>query len=128
MGTPNVESLTSYISRLAEAHSVSLRTLAIQELLPLLKRDYLSNPLWRCLSSFWKEQRAHSMELASWPRLGAGIGAFDSPHRFAVSDFSALGCRAHPQRQMRFTRAWCPDCLIEWQAAGNLYTNHYFGM
>ena len=55
MGTLHVESLTSYMARLAEAHSVSLRTLVIQELLPLLKRDYLSNPLSNCLDSFWIE-------------------------------------------------------------------------
>jgi len=46
--TSHVESLTSYMARLAAAHSVSLRTLVIQELLPLLKRDYLSNPFGNC--------------------------------------------------------------------------------
>ena len=55
VGTPNVESLTSYMSRLAEVHSVSLRTLAIRNYCLYLQCDYLSNPFRNTLSAFWKE-------------------------------------------------------------------------
>ena len=39
VGTPNVESLTGYVARLAEAHNVHTRTLMARELLPLLDGD-----------------------------------------------------------------------------------------
>lgn len=52
MGTPMVERFTSYLCRLAEAHSVSLHTLVVREVLPLLKREYLSNPLYNLFGSF----------------------------------------------------------------------------
>ncbi len=117
--TPYVESLTSYMARLAEAHSVSLRTLVIQELLPLLKRDYLSNPFINCLDSFWIE--------AARALNGTGILARDwaqaLEHLTLRTDLRFLtllpwAVVLTQQRLMRFTRAWCPDCFIEWQAAG----------
>jgi hypothetical protein len=43
VGTPNVESLTSYVSRLAVAHSVSPGTLLAIEIGPLVKTNYLPN-------------------------------------------------------------------------------------
>ena len=41
VGTPYVESLTSYIKRLAEAHSVSPGVLLSKEILPDINKDYL---------------------------------------------------------------------------------------
>ena len=38
VGSPFVESLTSYIARLAEAHSVSIRALIADEISPLWKQ------------------------------------------------------------------------------------------
>lgn len=119
LGTPQVESLTSYVARLAEAHSVSLRTLAIQELLPLLKRDYLSSPFKNTLSAFLKE--------AARAVNGIGLLAHDWVQIVEQltfrSDLSALtllpwAAVLTSQRLLRLTRAWCPACFMEWQAAG----------
>ena len=98
VGTFNTESLTSYTARLAEDHSVSLRTLVIQELLPLLKRDYLSNPFNNSLDSFWIEAAralngtgALARDWARRHRLGFGIG---SQRRFPSRGDSARRCPA----------------------------------
>src|SRR5690349_6811021 len=53
IGIPAVESLTSYIMRLAQAHSVSTRTLVVDQLFPLYGRPYL---LHHSLRLFWNEQ------------------------------------------------------------------------
>lgn len=119
VGTSNVESLTGYMTRLAEAHSVSLRTLVIQELLPLLQRDYLSNPFRNTLGSFWKE--------AARALNGTGILASDwtqaLEHLTLRTDLRVLtllpwASVLTQQRLLRMNRAWCPDCFMEWQAAG----------
>lgn len=119
LGTPNIESLTSYVSRLAAAHSVSLRALAIQELLPLLKCDYLSNPSRNNLDAFWIEAA----------RALNGTGAFARDWTLALKHLT-LRKDLHfltllpwaavltQQRLLRITRAWCPDCFVEWRAAG----------
>ena len=55
--TPLVESFTSYISRLANAHSVLLRTLVTDEILPHLNRTHLyqkGQPVYDHLTTFWK--------------------------------------------------------------------------
>ncbi len=43
IGTPYVESLTSYIVRLAEEHHISLKLLVVQEVLPFLDKENLTN-------------------------------------------------------------------------------------
>jgi transcriptional regulator with XRE-family HTH domain len=119
MGTPYVECLTSYLARLAEAHCVSLRTLMKQELLPLLGRDYLSNPLGNSLDAFWIE--------AARALNGTGILAKDwvrslehSTLRTDLQFLTLLPWTAvlTQQRLLRLNRAWCPDCFIEWQTTG----------
>ncbi len=119
MGTPNVESLTSYMARLAEAHSVSFRTLVKQELLSLLKRDYLSNSSFHCLESFWVET-ARALN-------GTGVLAKDWAQSLECltlrRDLQFLtllpwATVLTQQRLLRLKRAWCPDCFLEWQAAG----------
>lgn len=119
IGTSDIESLTSYMARLAGAHSVSLRTLAIQETLPLLKCDYLSNPRGNSLEAFWLE--------ATRALNGTGSLAKDWVHalecltlRTDLRFLTLLPWAAvlTQQRLLRSTRSWCPDCFMEWQAAG----------
>lgn len=119
VATPYVESLTSYLARLAEAHSVSLRALVKQELLPLLKRDYLSNSSFHCLDSFWVE--------AARALNGTGALAKDwvqsLEHLTLRTDLRFLtllpwAAVLTQQRLLRLTRVWCPDCFTEWQTAG----------
>lgn len=118
VNTPNVESLTSYMARLAGAHSVSLRTLMKQELLPRLRRDYLSNP-FGSLDAFWLE--------AARALNGTGILAQDwaqALERLTLrTDLQLLTLLPWTavltqQRLLRSVRAWCPDCFIESQAMG----------
>jgi transcriptional regulator with XRE-family HTH domain len=118
MGTPDLESLTSYMARLAGAHSVSLRALVLHELLPLLNCDYLSNPFKNSLDAFWIEAA----------RALNGIGALARDWAYGLegltlrTDLRFLtllpwATVLTQQRLLRFTRAWCPDCFMEWQAA-----------
>ena len=119
MGTPEIESLTSYMVRLAGVHSVSLRTLVFQEVLPLLKCDYLSNPFKNSLDAFWLE--------AARALNGTGSLAKDWTHalesltlRTDLRFLTLLPWAAvlTQQRLLRSTRSWCPDCFMEWQTAG----------
>ncbi len=57
VGTAAVESLTGYVARLAEGHTVSTRDLVVQEILPLLRRPHLAatrDP--SLLSAFWRNE------------------------------------------------------------------------
>ncbi|MCC7371150.1 MAG: TniQ family protein [Chloroflexi bacterium] len=57
IGTPDTESLTGYVARLAEAHGVATRQLVIHEILPLLGRPHLATTLDpNLLSAFWRNE------------------------------------------------------------------------
>ena len=119
VNTPYVESLTSYMARLAEAHSVSLRTLVKQELLPLLKRDYLSNPFGNSLDAFWIEAaralNGIGMLARDWAQVLERLTLRSDLQFLTLLPWTTVLTQ---QRLLRLTRAWCPDCFIEWQASG----------
>jgi AraC-like DNA-binding protein/DNA-binding XRE family transcriptional regulator len=118
VSTPNIESLTSYTTRLADAHSVSLRTLVIQELLPLLQRDYLSNPFRNTLGSFWKEavRALNGMGILArdWAQALEHLTLRTNLQVLTLLPWASVLTQ---QRLLRMNRAWCPDCFMEWQVA-----------
>ncbi len=116
IGTSFVESMTSYITRIAAAHRVPVRSLLSHEILPRCGRPYLSD---------FRHTRLHSF-LSKNARLfnGTQTWAGDIVHTLgqltARSDLSALTMRTWgnvlaPQRLLRQYRAWCPTCYAEWQ-------------
>jgi transcriptional regulator with XRE-family HTH domain len=114
VGTPNVESLTSYVSRLAVAHSVPPGTLLATEIGPLVKTNYRPNTrsigaiysldsvralngirgnalqLVRALETLTLRTDLRFLTLLTWAEV-----------------FPLLGLLKHKQ-------AWCPLCLSEW--------------
>lgn len=121
VGTSHVESLTGYVARLAEAHSVCTRTLVVHELLPLLGRAHLSKRVDSSLSAFWsKESRAlnGTRTLASdWVQALETL-TLRSDLRFLT--LLTLADVLTPGGLLRPTRAWCPDCYQEWCEAGQV--------
>lgn len=121
LGTPYTESLTGYVSRLAEAHSVSTRQLVVQELLPLLRKAHLSKVVNSSLSSFWlKDARALNglRQLATDWVQALEAATQRSELRFLtllpwVGMITSLNL-------LRPTRAWCPECYEEWRLAGQV--------
>lgn len=123
VGTPRVESLTSYVTRLAEAHSIHLRALVTDEVLPLLHRSHLyqdGRPVYDHLTRFWKQSAMLN-----------GIGT-------TTSDWVQALQRLTLRRDLRFltmlpwanvlpsrgllrrTQAWCPVCYEEWRETGQV--------
>ena len=121
VGTAAVESLTGYLARLAEAHCVSVRTLVVHELLPLLGRAYLSKRVNSSLSAFWLD--------GSRPLNGIRILARDWVQaletRTGRRDLRFLTLLTWAEvisatGLLRSERAWCPVCYEEWRRAGQV--------
>jgi len=115
VGTAQVESLTSYIARLAEAHSVPLGKLMLKEILPLYGRSYLPGNM----TVFWTRQARALNGVGEWARdmiksleqlTGQGNLRFLSCLPWAEV-ISARGL-------LRQQRAWCPACLAQQRQAG----------
>ncbi len=122
VGSPFVESLTSYITRLAEAHAVTPATLMTKEFLPRVLRmqgkgehgkppspsypsfvydAYILNGLGRCtarwvtiLEALTGQPNLHLLTVLTWRRVLARQGAL-----------------------LRNRRAWCPNCYADWRTS-----------
>ncbi len=117
LGTAQVESLTSYISRLAEAHRVSTGKLVMHEILPLFGRSYLPGNM----TPFWQRQ-ARALN-------GTGTWACDFLQVMETltlrSDLQFLTWLPwsnilSPRGLLRDQRAWCPVCLETYRQTGGI--------
>jgi DNA-binding XRE family transcriptional regulator/transposase-like protein len=110
IGTLRVESLSSYIMRLAEAHTVSVRTLILQEIFP----DLSTRP-----------KNAHFSGLHSLNGMGACfeqwvaiLGKLTSRHDLCALTLLPWQSMLTSGGILRRFRTWCPRCFQEWQRHG----------
>ncbi|HEY9693625.1 MAG TPA: TniQ family protein [Oculatellaceae cyanobacterium] len=113
IGTPLVESLTGYTSRLAEAHCVVPKVLISRELVSLIPKNYRTTNIF--------EMRSLTGALN-----GIGTMAFDLVKTLELMTLRSDLCfltlltwaDVFPQRKLlRSRRAWCPYCYEEWYSS-----------
>lgn len=117
-----VESLTSYIMRLADAHSNTPYMLIHKEIAPLLHRSYLNR---------------NGILVGPFGQGSAALNGISPTARLLVQVLEQLTLRKDlrfltmltfagvlSQRDLvRRTQAWCPRCYEEWRATGKvIYT------
>jgi transcriptional regulator with XRE-family HTH domain/AraC-like DNA-binding protein len=132
IGTPFTESLTSYISRLAEAHCWTTGTLFAKELAPASGKKYL----------FLKSRKNQSpLSTSFYPAtpslVGGGQIAEDwvdvLAHLTLRSDLRHLTMLRWRNvfvrgASARYNRAWCSACLQEQMAGGTTVYEHLLWM
>jgi len=110
IGTPYVEGLTSYLTRLAEVHTVHLSILASKEIKPVIPKIYKSKDL------FGIKHHTGSVN-------GTGTIATDvvqaleklTMREDLISLTLLRWSHVFPQRQLnRHVKAWCPACYQNW--------------
>lgn len=115
-----VESLTSYITRLAEAHSVPLHKLFLQEILPHLNIVKGGYTVPKYLTSFWRNSSALNgvSDLASNQVHVLERLTLRSDLRFLT--MLIWGDVLPSKGLIRRTRAWCPSCYEEWRNSNQI--------
>lgn len=120
LGTPRVESLSSYIERLAAAHLVSTRSLVARVIGPASNKTYLSsqNPTYDAWNSFAPATRALN-----------GIGKIANDSVLVLEGLTLRKLRNLTMLRWRFvlsekalsraTHAWCPRCYEERRQSGH---------
>jgi TniQ len=118
-----VESLTSYVARLAAAHSIHPHMLVTKELLPVSNISYLyqdNRPVYTHLTAFWKDSMAlngtttiassvvQALEQLTWRQ--------DLRFLTMLPFAEVLSYRGLIRRK----RAWCPMCYEEWRETGRV--------
>src|SRR6266702_29561 len=119
MDTPWIESLTSYINRLAWAYRIGTRSLIAHEVVPHLGKSYHFQSSSSLLGAFC---RSEAMSINS-----AGEGALDWSGTLArltmrgdLQDLTLCqwAGKIPPQGLLRAAPAWCPRCYHEWREKG----------
>ena len=123
VGTGNIESLTSYITRLAQAHDVSTNTL----LAKYLRLRFLQAKLAGTLetSEEWKRhflEDAHTLNgmterVSDWIFALEESTGVDNLRYLTMAVWKGL---FSSQGLLRSRRAWCAACYHEWQASGQV--------
>jgi len=117
VGTPWVESLTSYIGRLASSHALYVGALVTHEVLPLFGRAYLQREA-KVEGTFWRKAVAFN-GTGSWAK--DCVDALESlTRRTNLCYLTMLTWRKVVSHRglLRRMRAWCPVCLEQWRVAG----------
>ena len=117
--TSVLESLTSYITRLAESHSISISVLMTRELAPLLNKHYIQNGITKGLSTLLNRGAAlNSMgELAQ--KLVDSLEKLTLQRNLAALTLLPIGDFLSSRELLHKTKAWCPFCYEEWKTSNN---------
>jgi hypothetical protein len=120
IGTPETESLTSYISRLAAAHSVRVRDLVISELLAHMREPHLAESSDADLfSAFWRnETRALNGTCSLARRMVHGLEEKTGRRDLRFLTLLTWNEVLPVHQLQKRTRAWCPGCYQDWHDHG----------
>lgn len=109
IGTPYIESLASYIKRLAEAHSVSLGNLLDKEIIPCTNRIYLKNHHYIGKNS----KNINSMSSNISEDIVRILEEKTSNSNLKYLTLSAWKACFSANNLLRKKQAWCPICYEE---------------
>jgi hypothetical protein len=120
VGTSDVESLTSYVARLAQAHCVSIRRLYLEEIFPLTKRGDVcpgQNQVLHIIRKHSDILNGTKLNAATWVQA---IGILTNRADLHCLTMLAWAKVLSQRELLRPVRAWCPLCYEEWQLAGQV--------
>lgn len=122
IGGPLVESLTSYIARLAAAHSVRPMRLIVDEIAPRAGKRYAHSI--RATQQFFADWR-HTLALCgSGPVARDWIRALEQlTGRSDLAQLTLVSLNhvvtAPTSTTLRRERSWCPECYDHWRNGGD---------
>jgi hypothetical protein len=112
-GSALVESLTSYVARLAQAHYLTSGILVMQELAPLFRRKSITDGRGQC--DLFSKVGASLNGMAGIAAEAVGLLEFLT-RRDSLAQLTLLPLKnvISARSSIRLHKAWCPRCLHEW--------------
>lgn len=122
VGTPDVESLTGYIARLAQAHCVPTGILILSHIAPLVIDGYVFdgkdkdlNACYCCANSRGLNQTgSRAINLV---KALESVTKRNDLHCLTLVNFGEVLCDIG---LLKATKAWCPICYEQWRALGQV--------
>ena len=119
VGTPLVESLTSYICRVAESHSITINTLITRIVLPLINKSVRETDAGLTVQRFYTPWGSGLNAAGLQPeRLIPVLEQLTHTSRLRATTWLSWAPVLSKGNILKRTRMWCPYCLSEWKAAG----------
>lgn len=122
IGTPYVESLTSYMVRLARAHSVSARALIIGAIEPLLKLRHLGyfDKTGQHLNAFLNLSASSLNGISKFSQdFVQALEIATLRSNLSVLTLFPLASITIDWYLYKTIKTWCPDCFNEWRNIGS---------
>lgn len=118
-GSPQVESLTSYLMRLAEAHNVTVGVLLNQELLPKVRAAF-SRRTYRLKTEVTFVYASHTLNGVAqcahdWVSVLEELTGIRPLQGLTMIAWSEV---ISGRDLIRHQHAWCPHCLEDWRESG----------
>lgn len=114
IGTPRVESLTSYITRLAQAHSVSVKDLLQADILRSFIQGFSQNSR-ESQSSAWLRYSRAINGTRTWARkCSDAFGKLTSRSDLHLLTMLPWASVIPTRGLLKKSKAWCPRCYEEW--------------
>lgn len=117
IGTPYTESLTSYVTRLAEAHNVTLGTLIGKEITPILNKHYLNKVAARGGGGLFKSASSINGVKSAADEMLKSLEQLTLRNDLKSLTLTKWSEILPIRGLLRSKKAWCPQCIDEW----NLY-------
>lgn len=114
LGTAMVESLASFIHRLAEAHGVPTSVFLRHELAPRFQRKTILGSRGGC-DLLGKMGSAINGDNGSALEAVQILATLTGHERVGCLNFSKFGGLLAGRKLLRSCQAWCPQCLEEWR-------------
>lgn len=115
VGTPMVESLTSYMTRLAHSHGVFVNTLLSKIVNPLLSKTFIKNYTSRELKSFFNRSHAlngYGRTATDFVEILNQLTLHNKLEFLTLIPFSNV---LTTTGLLRPHKAWCPICYQHWK-------------
>ncbi len=115
LDTPYVESLTSYIARLAEAHSLSPNSLITQLISSELQQTFIKNCSSRNLGTLFKKSRfinGHGQIAQEIQKSLKKLTLRQNLDRLTVLRYSQV---LSPRNLFKNNKSWCSACYEQWR-------------
>lgn len=123
VGSSLVESITSYVTRLAAAHCVHPHMLVTKELLPVLNISYLyqnNRPVYTRLTAFWKDSMALNGTTTITSSVVQALEQLTWRQDLRLLTMLPFAEVLSYRGLIRRSRAWCPMCYEEWRETGQV--------
>lgn len=117
VGTPYVESLTGYVARLAETHSVVTGMLILSEIAPLIREEYVFESRCGGLQKIYDRKARRALN-GTGPMAHDLVQALEALTMLSQLRFLTMLTWANVLPQIKLLRsvwAWCPACYEEWR-------------